>query len=160
MTRFKYFLPIILLAACSSEPATTSPSPAPSAAASLPAAPEATPQPEVSAAAAQIQSILTSSHLDLQVNEELMLIGDVKLSDGQTLSFDRVQDLITLKNNNPELLSLDLPNRLIKAQKAGVATLEIASRQQSNIKVQVTVQISPATPDLDPNIALVNVEIQ
>lgn len=160
--KLKYVLPLVfMLMACSPEPTSSAPIPSPQAN-SIPEAspPVVTASPAIAISEAQIQAFLTSKTLDLQVNEELMLIGDIQLDDGTRRSFDQVQNLITITNNHPDLLSLDLKNRLIKALKAGTATVELAVRDHPTVKVLVTIKIAAVTPGIDPNIALVDVEIQ
>ena len=162
MMRYTYFfLLAFVLMACSPEPSNNvvKPTPKPATSTATPV-PTATPSPAEIISEAQIKAILTSKTLDLQVNEELMLIGDIQLDNGVKRSFDQVQNLIKIKNNHPSLLSLDLKNRLIKALKAGTATVEIASLDNPQIKVLINVKIAPVTPGIDPNVALVDVEIQ
>ncbi len=134
----------------------------PPVAAARPASPQpvpVAPTPEQTVDAT-IQAILTSSSLSLQVNEELMLIGNLRLNNGQTVSFDELQNLLQLDNQTPTLLQLDAANRLVRALKAGQATVVISSRQNPNIKVPVTIDIVAPPPGIDPNVALVDLEIQ
>lgn len=124
------------------------------------AVPTARPTPLPSAAPdAPIQAILTSQELELRVSEELMLIGDVRLANGQQVSFDAVMNQLQLENQNPELLQLDLQNRIIRALKAGTATVLISARNQPELRTRITVQIAALADAIDPNIALVDVEI-
>ncbi|PKL75895.1 MAG: hypothetical protein CVV27_13015 [Candidatus Melainabacteria bacterium HGW-Melainabacteria-1] len=153
------FLLLILLPACGPKP--TEPKPAATTPSSAPATPKPTPLPIATpAAAAQVQQIFTSPSLNLRVNEELMLIGDVLLSDGKKLSFDQVMSLIQLKNQSPELLLVDPTTRLMRALKAGTAVLAISAKNQTNIQMLVTVRIADGDAGIDPNIALVDVEVE
>lgn len=107
-----------------------------------------------------IQQILTSQNLALQVNEELMLIGSLKLSSGRTVSFDDLAALLRIENKNPDLLQLDVQNRLIKALQSGDATVVISVAQNPNVQVPVTVKITPPPAEVGPNEALLDLEIQ
>lgn len=145
------------LNACGPRPARTqNPQVQPSAS----AAPTARPTPLPSAAAdAPIQAILTSQQLELRVSEELMLIGDVRLANGRQVSFDAVMNQLELENQNPDLLAIDLQNRIIRALKAGTATVLISARNRPELRTRITVQIADLANAIDPNIALVDVEI-
>jgi len=150
----------LLLTACGPDPNKTAnpTNPAPSS-----APPTALPTPLPAAPVgldAQIRSILSSQQLDLRVSEELMLIGDVTLSNGEKVSFDAVAELLQLENRNPDLLRLDVESRLIRALKAGTATVIISARQQPDLKLSITVRIAALSSGLDPNVALVDVEIE
>lgn len=107
-----------------------------------------------------IQQILTSGELALQVNEELMLIGDLRLNSGRTVSFDELQNLLRFENQNPELLTLNAQNRLIKALKSGEAIVLISSRENPELKIPVRVKITPAPSGIGANEALVDLEIK
>ena len=107
-----------------------------------------------------IQQILTSPELTLQVNEELMLIGDLRLNSGRTVSFDALQASLRFENRNPELLTLDAQNRLIKAIKSGEATVLISSLNNPELQTPVRVKITPAPSDVGPDEALVDLEIK
>lgn len=125
--------------------------------------PTATPSPVNSTppvSTDQIRAILTNGELTLQVNEELMLIGDVEFSSGKKITFDSVLELLNFENKNPELLSLDASSRLVKALKAGTATVVIASKTRPDLKAPITIQILAVPTGIDPNVALVDLEIQ
>lgn len=151
-----------ILVACA-PPAPTQPSPQPSAPTKASVQPQPQPTPVNSVAPTvedKIREILTSRELKLLVNEELMLIGDVSMNSGKKITFDAVLELLKFENKNPDLLSLDPANRLVKALKSGTATVIIASKQQPQIQVPIKVIISAPAPEIDPNVALVDVEIQ
>ena len=147
----------VLFTGCGPSPARTQ---SPQAQPSASAEPTARPTPLPSAAPdAPIQAILTSQELELRVSEELMLIGDVRLANGRQVSFDAVMNQLQLENQNPDLLQLDLQNRIIRALKAGTATVLISARNQPELRARITVQIAALADAIDPNIALVDVEI-
>lgn len=155
-----------LLASCFPEaktPNTPSPQTPPQTAAS--SSPEvATPLPSSeltpSGAPETIQQILTSTALALQVNEELMLIGDLRLSSGRTVSFDELQARLRFENQNPDLLTLNTQSRLIKAIKSGEATVLISSLNNPELKIPVQIKITPAPSGIGENEALVDLEIK
>lgn len=152
-------LSMMLLAGCPPQN-TTQPSAEPTSFPTI-KPPVPTPLPSVSLApTAQIQQILTTTQLTLKVNEELMLIGDVVLNNGTKVSFDSVKNLLEVQNQNPALLSLDLNNRLVKGLQAGTATVLVSAKGNPAAQVLVTIQIEAVTASLDPNVALVDVEIE
>jgi hypothetical protein len=107
-----------------------------------------------------IQQILTSPQLALQVNEELMLIGDLRLNSGRTVSFDELQSSLNFENQNPELLTLNTQNRLIKAIKSGEATVLISSKANPELQIPIRVNITPAPSGIGADEALVDLEIK
>lgn len=158
MKTLRLLFPLLLLAACTSQP--TDSRPAPTASPSQAPTPTPTPLPTASVTPeTTIQAILTSSLLNLKVNEEMMLIGDLQLSNGQRVSLDALLAQLELQNLNPDLLQLDPASRLIKALKAGTATVVIKARNGEGVTSRITVQIDNPTPGIDPNVALVDVEI-
>lgn len=159
---FGVFLLSFVSACFPQAPNTSSPSPAPTAAASsqpsaLPSAIASALPPDVNES---IQQILTSGELALQVNEELMLIGTVRLSSGRTVSFDELASLLKIENQTPELLTLDVQSRLVKALKSGQATVLISARQNPEIKVPVSIIISAPPSAIGADEALVDLEIK
>lgn len=152
-----FFLTACSPAGCSTQN-TSTPSPEPTVIVSTP---RPTPLPSVSVTPAlKIQQILTTGSLNLKVNEELMLIGDVKMSNGQQVSFDSVKSLLMLENLNPDLISLNPDTRLIRALKSGTATLVIGAKGSLGVQATVNIQIAGNTSEIDPNTALVDVEIE
>lgn len=107
-----------------------------------------------------IQQILTSPQLALQVNEELMLIGELRLNTGRTVSFDELQSGLRFVNQNPELLTLNMQSRLIKAIKSGEAIVLISSRENPELQIPVRVNITPAPSAIGADEALVDLEIK
>ncbi len=159
---FGVFLLSFVSACFPSAPNTSSPqSPSPTAA---PVQPSAMPSAIASAlppdVAETIQQILTSNELALLVNEELMLIGTVRLSSGRTVSFDELENLLQLENQNPDLLQLDVQSRLVKALKSGQATVVISARQNPELKVPVKIMITAPSSGVGANEALVDLEIK
>ncbi len=157
-----WVLSFLVLVGCSPTGCSTqnasAPSPAPTAIVSTP---KPTPLPSGSVAPTlKIQQIITSGSLTLKVDEELMLIGDVKMSDGKQVSFDSVKTLLMLENLNPDLISLNPDTRLIRALKSGSATLVIGAKGVLGVQATVNIQIAGNTPGIDPNVALVDVEIE
>lgn len=151
----------LLLVSCAPAKPTTVASPAPQPTAAAVETPRPTPLPSASITAeAKIQQILTSNELNLRVDEELMLIGDVLLSNGTKVSLDSVMALLKLDNQHPELLSLNAETRLVRALKPGTALVTVSSKSQPDLKVLVTVRIETPAPGIDPNVALVDVEIE
>lgn len=147
----------LILSSCGPNTHRTEPHSQPSA--SVSASPRPTPLPSAELPSdALIEAIMTSQKLELRVSEELMLIGDVRLASGQQVSFDDVNDKLQITNQNPDLLNLEVQSRLIRALKPGIATLLISARE-TDLQIRVTVQISDLTDSIDPNIALVDVEI-
>lgn len=146
------------LLACA--PQNTTP-PTPSAQPTAVPTPKPTPIPLATPApAATVQQILVSSSLGLRVDEELLLIGDVVLSDGKKLAFDTAISLLTLNNQNPDLISLNPATRLIRGLKPGTATLTLASKTQPGVQLQVTIRVEAPGSGIDPNVALVDIEIE
>ena len=159
---FGIFLLSFVSACFPSAPNTSSPqSPAPTAA---PIQPSAIPSSMASVlppdVTETIQQILTSGELALLVNEELMLIGNVRLSSGRTVSFDDLENLLQIDNQNPELLQLDVQSRLVKALKSGLATVLISARQNPELKVPVKITITAPASGIGANEALVDLEIK
>ncbi len=156
----------VLLTACAPPQTAATPSARPSAVSPQPGPstqPTPTPSPVNSTppvSTDQIRAILTNGELTLQVNEELMLIGDVEFSSGKKITFDSVLALLNFENQNPELLSLDAGSRLVKALKAGTATVVIASKARPDLKAPVKIQIVPVPAGIDPNVALVDLVIE
>ncbi|MGV3526818.1 MAG: hypothetical protein ACO1RX_21550 [Candidatus Sericytochromatia bacterium] len=158
MKTLRLLFPLLLLVACTSQP--TDSRPAPTASPSQAPTPTPTALPSASLTPeTTIQAILTSPLLNLKVNEEMLLIGDVQLSNGQRVSLDALLSQIELQNLNPDLLQLEPSTRLLKALKAGTATIVIKARAAASISSRVTIQIDNPTPGIDPNVALVDVEI-
>lgn len=153
-----------LLASCFPEvktPNTSTPeTPPQTTASSSPAPAPSQPAVIVPGDSESIQQILTSGELALQVNEELMLIGDLRLSSGRTVSFDVLQSRLRFENQTPELLILDTQSRLIKALKSGEATILISSRENPALKIPVRVKITPAPLGIGANEALVDLVIK
>lgn len=153
-----------LLTSCFPEaktPNTSSPQTPPQATASSSPAPAPSPPAVIVPGTAEsIQQILTSGELALQVNEELMLIGDLRLKSGRTVSFDELQSLLRFENTSPELLTLDAESRLIKALKSGEAIVLISSRENPALKISVRVKITPAPLGISANEALVDLVIK
>jgi len=108
---------------------------------------------------ATIKRILTSGELKMQVGEELMLLGEVEMSDKSKISFDSIQNQLKIENLKPELLNLNTSQRLVKALKAGTAEVKITpiANQALGLTVKITIQAPP--PAIDPNVALVELEI-
>jgi len=164
MKRLILVLSVFMTACAPTPPQATPPaSPAASVQPGPSAPPSPTPTPVNSAPPVsndQIQAILTSGELTLQVNEELMLIGDVEFSSGKKITFDSVLALLNFENQNPDLLSLDASSRLVKALKAGTAKVVIASKARPDLKAPITITILPVPAGIDPNVALVDLVIE
>ena len=162
MKRELIILGFLLLASCAPKPAATvSTNPTPQASATSVPTPTPTPLPSASVPSEiKIQQILTSGTLSLRVDEELMLIGDVMLSNGQKVSLDSVKQLLKLDNQNPDLLLLNTDTRLLRALKAGTAIVAVSAKDQPDLKVLVTIRIETPAAVMDPNAALVDVEIE
>ncbi len=161
LTLLSFCLLTLLSFSCAPKPAATASSPNPQPTTAVSATPRPTPLPSASVSTeAKIQQILTSNELNLKVDEELLLIGDVLLSNGTKVSLDSVMPLLKLDNQNPDLLNLNAETRLVRALKAGTALVTVASKAQPDLKVLVTVRIETPAPGIDPNAALVDVEIE
>lgn len=108
---------------------------------------------------ATIKRLLTSGELKMQVGEELMLLGEVEMSDKTKISFDSIQNQLKIENLKPELLNLNTSQRLVKALKAGTAEVKISpiANQALGLTIKITIQAPP--PAIDPNVALVELEI-
>lgn len=148
-----------MLASCAPQPANT---PAPSPSTAVPqATPTPTPLPSASVApAVKIQQLITSSELNLKVGEEIMLIGDAMLSDGTKVSLDSIQSRLNITNQTPELLKLDLASRLVTALQSGTAMIQLAAKDNPSLQITVRVNIAAKADELDPNVALVDVQIE
>ncbi|MEZ0372987.1 MAG: hypothetical protein ACAI44_28100 [Candidatus Sericytochromatia bacterium] len=151
---------LFFLISCAPKPTDVKPSPAPQATAK-PVTPSATPLPPVQSLTPNIhvQQIITTGELNLRVGEELMLIGDAMLSNGQKVSLDSVMSRLSLNNQNPDLMQLNSQTRVIKALKPGTAVVLVAATDNPGLQVLVRIQISDATA-IDPNIALIDVEVE
>ncbi|MEZ0370528.1 MAG: hypothetical protein ACAI44_15670 [Candidatus Sericytochromatia bacterium] len=149
---------LIFLISCAPKPTDVKPSPAPQATVKPPTA---TPLPPVQSLTPNIhvQQIITTGELNLRVGEELMLIGDAMLSNGQKVSLDSVMSRLSLSNQNPDLMQLNTQTRVVKAIKPGTAVVLVAAKDNPGLQVLVRIQISDATA-LDPNIALIDVEVE
>ncbi|MBT9545238.1 MAG: hypothetical protein IV090_07595 [Candidatus Sericytochromatia bacterium] len=115
--------------------------------------------PDKTLSIATIQRLLTSGELKMQVGEELMLLGEVEMSDKSKISFDSLKNQLKIENLKPELLNLNTSQRLVKALKAGTAEVRITpiANQALGLTVKITIQAPP--PAIDPNVALVELEI-
>lgn len=147
-----------LLLGCAPQNTST---PAPSAKPTAAPTPRPTPIPVATPApAATVKEIQVSSSLGLRVDEELLLIGDVLLSDGKKLAIDTAMSLLTLSNQSPDLISLNPATRLIRGLKPGTATLTVASKTQPGVQLQVSIRVEAPGSGIDPNVALVDIEIE
>ncbi|PIQ25886.1 hypothetical protein COW36_22385 [bacterium (Candidatus Blackallbacteria) CG17_big_fil_post_rev_8_21_14_2_50_48_46] len=123
--------------------------------------PQEKPQPSASPVSiATVLKVITSENLQLQVGEELMLVGDVEMSDKRKLSFDQIQKQLKIENLKPDVLSLDIGQRLIKALKPGLAEVRISPLNQEKLGLTVKVLIVAPPPAIDPQVALVELEIE
>lgn len=129
------------------------------------AQPTPTPQPQASATPLAVPSVLrllTSDQLRLKVGEELMLVGEVEMSNRERLSFDVVQTQLKIENHTPDLLKLNLMHRTITALKPGIAEIHIAplSYPQAGITIKVIIEETPPSAiDLN-NVAQIELEIE
>lgn len=121
---------------------------------------EAVTPPPVQLTAADIREIIASQELALNINEEMMIIGQVRLKDGRTLNFDEIERFLQIENQNPELVNLDFQNRLVRALQSGNALIQLSIKDQPNIKLDMRFTIAAPAPEIDPNIALVEVDIR
>lgn len=152
-------LSLFFLVSCTSKPANTpAPTPQPTETPKATAKPSPIPSASVPAAAT-LQQLITSSELNLKVGEEIMLIGDAVLSDGSKVSIDSIQNRLNLTNQTPELLALNTDNRLLKALKAGTAVIQVAAKDNPSLQVLVRVMIADNAETIDPNVALVDVQV-
>jgi len=150
-------LSLFFLVSCASKPANTPvPSPQPTEIPKATAKPTPLPSAPV---AATVQQLITSSELNLKVGEEIMLIGDAMLSDGTKVSIDSIQSHLNLTNQTPDLLSLNVDTRLLKALKAGTAVIQVAAKDNPGLQVLVRVNIADNAETIDPNVALVDVQV-
>lgn len=127
------------------------------------APPLPTPQPQFSLSPApslSIQRLIASSYLRMRVGEELMLVGQVEMNNGERFDFDTVHTQLKIENRTPSLLRLDPVQRMITALQAGIAEIHLfsVSNPQVNITIQVFIENPP--PSIDPNLALVELEIE
>lgn len=116
--------------------------------------------PPTQLSAADIREIIASKDLILQINEEMMIIGQVRLQSGKILTFDDIENFLQIENQNPELLELDFKNRLVRALQSGEALINLSIKEQPAIKFTMRFNISTPAPEIDPNIALVEVAIR
>lgn len=151
-------LSLFFLVSCTSKPANTpAPTPQPT---ETPIATKPSPIPSAPVpAAATLQQLITSSELNLKVGEEIMLIGDAVLSDGTKVSLDSIQNRLNLTNQTPELLTLNADSRLLKALKAGTAVIQVAAKDNPGLQVLVRVLIADNAEAIDPNVALIDVQV-
>lgn len=117
------------------------------------------PVPDKPLTIATIKRILTSGELTMRVGEELMLLGEVEMSDKSKISFDNLKNQLKIENLKPELLNLDTTQRLVKALKAGTAEIKITPIANAALGLTVKVTIQAPPPAIDPNVALVELEI-
>ena len=105
-----------------------------------------------------LKGISTSTELNMRVGEELMLLGEVSFSDGKTLSFDQLKNILNVENKTPNLLSLDLNTRLVKALQSGSAKVLVTLKQSPLIQQEVIILIQK--PLVAPDQAILNLEIE
>ena len=110
-----------------------------------------------------IARIITRQTLKLQVGEEWMLNGDVQMDSLRVVRFESVAAQLVVENLTPELLALNSEQRLIKALKSGTAQIRIRSLLAEGPSVIVNIVIvsqSSVPSTLDPNVALLELEIE
>lgn len=105
-----------------------------------------------------LKEITTSSQLTMRVGEELMLIGSVQFTDGSSLSFDQARALIDFENKNPNLLNIDLNNRLVTALDSGQAKVYVRLKQNPTVQKEIILSIEK--PLVAKDQALLNLEIE
>jgi PBP1b-binding outer membrane lipoprotein LpoB len=150
-------LAIILMSCSQPVPNTPAPVVQPNQATEAPATPLLTPDKNLTIAS--IKRLLTSGDLKMQVGEELMLLGEVEMSDKSRISFDSIKDQLKIENLDPELLTINTTDRLVKALKAGLAEVRITPLANEKLSLVVKISIEAPPPAIDPNIALVELEI-
>jgi hypothetical protein len=115
----------------------------------------------VSSSLETVARIMTRSTLVLKVGEEWMLDGDVQMNNFRVVRFDAVAAHLLIENLSPDLITLNVNQRLIKALKAGSAEIRIRSLHAAVPPVTVKVLIeSPSESLLDPNLAVLELEIE
>lgn len=91
------------------------------------------------------KELRASKLLELNTGDELLLIGEAILKDNKSLSFDDIHKFLHIENSRPEIVSLDLASRIIKAQKAGESQIKLSIKDRNDIQALITIKVINTT---------------